>query len=100
MVGVGMTGSKRLILLDTNIIIEAVRTGCWNGLRGCYGFVTVKKCVEEARSGFARSPGYVKVEDHHLSTRVEIVDVSDRERALLVVACADAALRTAFRLKM
>ena len=85
-----MAGSKRMILLDTNIIIEAVRTGCWNGLRGHHELVTVEKCREEARSGAARKPGYVVVEDHHLNTGIQIVSVTDTDRAHLFVECSEA----------
>ena len=46
-----MAGSKRLILLDTNIIIEAVRTGCWNGLRGHYDGSAVGADVVDAFDG-------------------------------------------------
>ena len=85
-----MAGRNRLILVDTNIIIEAVRTECWNGLRGYYRLVTVEKCREEARSGIARTPGYVVIEDSHLSSGIQIVAVSDADRALLVMACTEA----------
>jgi hypothetical protein len=84
-----MAGSNRLILVDTNIIIEAVRTECWNGLRGYYELVTVEKCREEARSGIARSPGYVVVEDNHLSSDIRIMAVTDAERVHLAMACAE-----------
>jgi len=85
-----MAGSKRPILLDTNIIIEAVRTGCWNGLRGHYELVTVEKCREEAQSGTARKPGYVFVEDYHLNTGIQIVAVTDTDRARLLTECSAA----------
>lgn len=85
-----MAGNKRLILLDTNIIIEAVRIGCWNGLRGHYELVTVEKCREEAQSGFGRKPGYVVVEDHHLNTGIQIITVTDTDRALLFTECSEA----------
>lgn len=85
-----MAGRNRLILVDTNIIIEAVRTECWNGLRGYYRLVTVEKCREEARSGIARTPGYVVIEDSHLSSGIQIVAVTDADRALLVMACTEA----------
>ncbi|MCK4237115.1 MAG: hypothetical protein KAX38_08335, partial [Candidatus Krumholzibacteria bacterium] len=85
-----MTGSNRLILVDTNIIIEAVRTECWNGLRGYYQLVTVEKCREEAQSGIARTPGYVVVEDHHLNTGIQIIAVTDADRARLFTACSEA----------
>ena len=86
-----MSGKKRIILVDTNIIIESVRNGCWNGLRGYYALVTVKKCREEAQSGIARTPGYVVVEDHHLSSGIEIVNITDIQRAALATSSADAA---------
>jgi hypothetical protein len=87
----GMTGSNRIILVDTNIIIESVRTECWKGLRGHYQLVTVEKCREEAQSGIAWKPGYVVVEDDQLSTGLQIVAVSEPDRVRLVTACADAA---------
>lgn len=83
-------GKKRLLLLDTNIIIEAVRTGCWDGLRGQYDLVTVEKCREEAFSGIARTSGYVKVEKHHLESGIQIISVTDADRTRLVIACSDA----------
>jgi hypothetical protein len=87
-----MTGSNRLILVDTNIIIEAVRTECWSGLRGYYQLVTVEKCREEAQSGIARTPGYVLVEDTHLSSGIQIMAVTDADRVLLVTSCTEAAV--------
>lgn len=72
-----MTGQRPPILVDTNIIIEAVRTGCWNALRGRYDLVTVEKCREEARSGIARTPGSVVVEGRHLNSGIRIVAVTE-----------------------
>ena len=86
-----MTGHKGTLLLDTNIIIEAVRTECWNALRGHYELVTVEKCREEARSGIARTPGYVVVEDEHLNSGIQVIAVTDTGRVLLAVACSEAA---------
>jgi hypothetical protein len=86
-----MTGRKRLILVDTNIIIEAVRTACWNGLRGHYELVTVEKCREEARAGIARTPGYVVIGDQHLRSGIKIVAVTDHDRARLATECPEAA---------
>jgi len=90
-----MTGHKRTILLDTNIIIEAVRTGCWDGLRGHYELVTVEKCREEARSGIGRTPGYVMIEDHHLNKNITIVRATELECARLATACPDAHVSSA-----
>jgi hypothetical protein len=81
---------KRVVLLDTNIIIEAVRTGCWNGLMGQYWIVTVEECAVEARSGKGRTPGYVEVTEKDLDDRLQIGRVSDADRAHLILTCPDA----------
>lgn len=86
-----MTGRRRIVLIDTNIIIEAKRTVCWHGLRGHYALVTVEKCWEEARSGVGRTPGYVEVTDDDL-TGMQIAKVTDADRAQLIAACPDAQL--------
>jgi hypothetical protein len=87
-----MAGSGTILLLDTNVIIESVRTKCWNGLRGHYTLVTVQKCREEAWSGDLRSPGYVVVEKDHLESGIEITSVTDEDRARLLVECPDASV--------
>ena len=51
----------QVVLVDTNIIIESVRTGCWNALTTHFKVETVEKCCEEARTGEAHRPGYVKL---------------------------------------
>lgn len=48
-------------LLDTNAIIEAVRTGTWAAISGGLHIETVAECVEECRRGDQLSTGYVKV---------------------------------------
>jgi hypothetical protein len=60
------------VLVDTNIIIEAVRTGCWNALRAYFSIETVDKCCEEARTGDLRRPGYVVVDDNALRDRLRV----------------------------
>jgi hypothetical protein len=60
------------VLVDTNIMIEAVRTGCWNALRAYFSVETVDKCCEEARTGDLRRPGYVVVDDNALRDRLRV----------------------------
>ena len=43
--------SKQRVLVDTNIILEAIRIGCWTLLCEQYAIETVEKCVEEALTG-------------------------------------------------
>jgi len=64
------------VLVDTNIIIEAVRTGCWNGLTTHFSAETVEKCCEEVRTGEAHRAGYVKVDELALRTRLTVHKVS------------------------
>lgn len=79
------------ILVDTNIIIEAVRTDCWRALSGHYDLVTVAECAVEAQSGVPGDRGYVPVADEDLR-RLRVVPVSNTERARLALACDAASL--------
>jgi hypothetical protein len=66
-----------VILVDTNIIIEATRTNCWSALKGHYRVETVEKCAEEARSGDAYRPSYVKIEEAALRDRLTVHHVRE-----------------------
>lgn len=75
------------VLVDTNIIIEAVRTGCWTALTAHFSVQTVEKCCEEARTGEVHRRGYVEVSEkvlreglgvHRVST-VELADLDLRD---------------------
>jgi hypothetical protein len=66
----------QVVLVDTNIIIEAVRTGCWNALTVHFQIETVEKCCEEARTGEAHRPGYVEVAESALRARLTAHPVS------------------------
>ncbi len=77
------------VLVDTNIIIEAVRTGCWNALSTYFSVQTVEKCCEEARTGEARRPGYVEVSEKILREKLTVHRVSDTELAALSVRDAE-----------
>lgn len=81
-----------VILVDTNIIIEATRINCWAALNGYYRVETVEKCAEEARSGNAYRSGYVKIKEAALRDRLTVHHVSDPEIAALVLRQSNAAL--------
>lgn len=49
------------VLVDTNAIIEAVRTGCWAAITGRWTVETVQECYEEALRGDSTRPSYVRV---------------------------------------
>jgi len=74
-------GEPRVVLADTNVIIEAVRTGCWAALTGGLVLETVETCCLESRSGNASRPGYVPVPDAHLGRIARVHRVSTAEQA-------------------
>jgi hypothetical protein len=84
--------SGQVVLVDTNIIIEAVRTGCWSALTGYFRMETVEKCREEARTGRAYRPGYVTVHEKDLRERLMAHDVNDEDLAQLTLRDAKCAL--------
>ncbi len=67
------------LLVDSMIVIEAVRTGCWNAMTGQRQLVTVQECADELRRGDPGTRGYVVVTDQDLS-RMSIAPLS-REHA-------------------
>ena len=71
------------VLVDTNIMIEAVRTSCWTALTAHFSLQTVEKCCEEARTGEAHRPGYVEVSEKILREGLEVHRVSKAELAEL-----------------
>lgn len=78
------------VLVDTNIILEAVRTGCWNALTTHFSVQTVEKCCEEARTGEAHRPGYVEVSEKMLREKLTVHRVSAAELAALSLRDAEA----------
>lgn len=79
----------QVVLVDTNIIIEAFRTRCWRALTAYYRIETVEKCCEEALTGDHLRPGYVGVEAKILKEKLTIHQVESVEQAALALACPD-----------
>ena len=73
------------VLVDTNIIIEAVRARCWNALAGRYNIETVEVCFDEVRAGDPLRPGYVTVDSTQLTRLLAQHPVTDLERAQLAM---------------
>lgn len=53
--------AKARVFVDTNVILEAFRTGCWAAICERYAVETVEKCIEEALTGDPTEPGRVVV---------------------------------------
>lgn len=75
---------KKRVFLDTNIIIESHRTGCWKALAGSYDLHTVERVVTECLKGRKTKPGYVPIDARmleksmtvHQPDPLDIVEVS------------------------
>lgn len=81
---------RQPVLVDTNIMIEAVRTGCWNAIKTHFHVHTVEKCIEEARTGDRYRPGYVEISEAALRDKVTIHPVLPAQLAALAVSDAEA----------
>lgn len=79
------------ILVDTNVIIEAVRTNSWNALTGGAPIETVEECREEALRGDAGQAGFVTVNDAHLDRLARVHAVTPLTQATFALAYSAAA---------
>ncbi len=74
--------------LDTNVLIECHRVGCWKALAANYRLATVDKVLEECGTGGGRRQGYVNIDTNHVKAHVTCHPVSRK-------ALADLRLRIA-----
>ena len=81
------------MLVDTNVIIEAHRTGTWAALVGAYVVETVEDCVTETQTGYQARTRERWIDMGDLKASLGAVhEVSDRERAELAVRIGGIAL--------
>lgn len=73
------------ILVDTNLIIHAHKTGCWRKLSGAYRLETVRKCVEETQTGFWNRALANRIVEAELKARVRVHDVSEKQQRIIVL---------------
>lgn len=73
--------ARTVVFIDTNAIIEAVRTATWNAVTGGLLVETVEECVEEAQRGESTNPSYVLVSPKDLRRLHKVHLVSDTDRA-------------------
>lgn len=75
------------ILVDTNAIIEAVRTRCWNALTGSLTVESVAECSREALAGSIETiPGYILVTRGDLDRMNAVHEVTPTVRATFKIA--------------
>lgn len=81
-----------IYLLDTNAIIEAVRTQTWARVSGGLTIETVRECAEECRRGDRLSSGYVAISDTDFARISAVHDVTDVEIAAVLLRPDSSAL--------
>lgn len=84
---------RGIVLADTNVILEAHRTGSWRALTGGYRVETVEECVTETQTGFQRRRREEHINPVALRERLEAVHAVDaRARAELAARICGLAL--------
>lgn len=79
----------QVVLVDTNVVIEAFRTRCWHAVSSHFSVEIVEKCYEEALTGDPLRPGYIVVDAVQLRTGLRRRHaVSPDERAQVEVRLA------------
>lgn len=86
----GLARKDTVVLVDTNVMLEAVRTRCWNALTGGLRVETVEECRDEALRGDRGRPGYLPVSAQDLARIRGVHPVSALERATFGMAYEDA----------
>lgn len=82
---------ETVVLTDANVMIEAVRTRCWNALTGGLRIETVEECHQEPLRQPRDRAGYIPVTVEDLSRISAVHAVSDLDRAMLAMEYAAAA---------
>ncbi len=85
-----MARHQGVVLVDTNVILEAHRTGSWRALAGGYLVETVQDCVDETQTGFQLRQTELRIDAGELRDSLNAVrPVGNRERAGLAVRITD-----------
>jgi hypothetical protein len=86
----GVARQDTVVLVDTNIVLEAVRTKCWNAVSGGLRVETVEECRDEALRGDRGRPGYLPVKPEDLARIRTVYPVTAVERVTFAMAYPDA----------
>nr|WP_281720301.1 hypothetical protein [Nitrosomonas nitrosa] len=78
-----------IVLVDTNIIIEAHRAKCWKAVVNAFKIQTVEKCCEEAATGDKRSADHVAIDVEEMKKVVAVHSVELADLALMETELAE-----------
>lgn len=82
---------QETVFLDAMVIIEAVRTKCWNAITGRFAIQTVEVVRDEVRRENRGRPGFVPVSEADVKRIADIHAVSEDGRAVLALEYSGAA---------
>lgn len=72
----------QIVLVDTMVILEAHRVGCWTPLAQFFALHTVEKVLEETQTGYQNRSVELEIDPRLLrSTFKNIVEINDLARA-------------------
>lgn len=70
------------VLVDTNVIIEAHRTGCWNTIAGYFALETVEQVIEETQTGAQNRAPEALIDEARLRASIKrVANITDEMRA-------------------
>lgn len=84
-----MIAKGDIVLVDTNVIIEAHRARCWKAVVNAFKIQTVEKCCEEAATGDKRRADYVAVDVEEMKKVVVVHPVGLLELAQIETQLAE-----------
>ena len=74
-----MARPRQIVYVDTMVVIEATRTGCWTSLLDRFDVRTVSTVHRETQQGNRRIKSYVVVDAALFSEKVQVEQVSDED---------------------
>jgi hypothetical protein len=78
-------GKLKIVFVDTNVIIEAHRTGCWQAPAASYDIHTVEAVREESLRRPKGDIDYIPIDEAVFDGNVTVHAVSDTERARAII---------------
>ena len=71
-----MPPSRQIVYVDTNVVVEAVYTGCWTALLNKFDVRTVAEVRRETQAGNRLIKSYVVVDMAQFDAKVTVMEVS------------------------
>lgn len=72
------------VLLDTNVILEACRVGCWRAVASEFQLITVEKVIEETQTGHQNRSPEQNVDESALREHLHHIAVVTREQTAAI----------------